>query len=94
MLLNKIRWSTLPFFAKNLIISFGSITLIGVILIAAGYQFQKSILIQQLYDQAEVTTQKWSADLDTTKVLEAANEKSYSGSAQKALRGTFAGFNS
>ncbi|QLG36826.1 MULTISPECIES: methyl-accepting chemotaxis protein [unclassified Paenibacillus] len=86
MLLDKIRWSTLPFFAKNLVISFGSITLIGVILITAGYQFQKSILIQQLYDQAEVTTQKWSDDLDTSKVLEAANEKNYDGTAQKVIR--------
>lgn len=86
MLLDKIRWSTLPFFVKNLVISFGSITLIGVILITAGYQFQKSILIQQLYDQAAVTTQKWSTDLDSIKVLEAVNEKNYSGPAQKVLR--------
>ncbi|MEC0125525.1 methyl-accepting chemotaxis protein [Paenibacillus pabuli] len=86
MLFDKIRWSTLPFFAKNLVISFGSITLIGVILITAGYQFQKGILSQQLYDQAKVTTQKWSDDLDTDKVLEAIKEKSYSGPIQKELR--------
>lgn len=86
MLLNKIRWSTLPFFAKNLVISFGSIMLIGVILITAGYQLQKNILSQQLYEQAEVTTQKWFEDLDTDKVLEAVKEKSYSGPVQKELR--------
>ncbi|KGP81394.1 MULTISPECIES: methyl-accepting chemotaxis protein [unclassified Paenibacillus] len=86
MLLDKIRWSTLPFFAKSLVISFGSIMLIGVILITAGYQLQKDILSQQLYDQAEVTTQKWFDDLDTDQVLEAVNEKSYSGPVQKQLR--------
>lgn len=85
-MLDKIRWSTLPFFAKSLVISFGSIMLIGVILITAGYQLQKDILSQQLYDQAEVTTQKWFDDLDTDKVLEAVNEKSYSGPVQKQLR--------
>ncbi len=85
-MLAKIRWSTMPFFAKNLVISFGSIMLIGIILITAGYQLQKNVLSQQLYDQAKVTTQKWSDDLDTAKVLEAMNEKSYDGPVQKELR--------
>lgn len=75
MLFAKFRWSTLPFFAKNLIISFGSITLIGIILITAAYQLQKSILVEQLHDQATVITEKWYNDLDTGKVAEAVNEK-------------------
>lgn len=82
----KIRWSTLPFFVKNLIISFGSITLIGIILITAAYQLQKSIMIKQLHDQATVITQKWYNDLDTSKVAEAINETSYSDPAQLELR--------
>lgn len=86
MLFAKLRWSTLPFFAKNLIISFGSITLIGIILITAAYQLQKSILVEQLHDQATVITEKWYNDLDTGKVAEAVNEKSYSGPVQSELR--------
>ncbi|MFS0870982.1 methyl-accepting chemotaxis protein [Paenibacillus xylanilyticus] len=76
----------MPFFAKNLVISFGSIMLIGIILITAGYQLQKNVLSQQLYDQAKITTQKWSDDLDSGRVLEAMNEKSYDGPVQKELR--------
>lgn len=83
---NKLRWSTMPFFIKNLVISFGSIMLIGVILITAAYQLQKNILVEQLHDQATVITQKWYDDLDTAKVAEAAKEKSYSGPVQKEMK--------
>lgn len=83
---NRLRWSTLPFFVKNLVISFGSIVLIGVILITSSYQLQKSILVEQLYDQAEVMTLKWSNDLDVSKVVAAIDEKSYAGPVQKELR--------
>ena len=83
---NKLRWSTMPFFIKNLVISFGSITLIGVILITAAYQLQKNILVEQLHDQATVITQKWYDDLDTAKVAEAAKEKSYSGPVQQEMK--------
>ena len=75
----------MPFFAKNLIISFGSIALIGIILITAAYQLQ-SILIKQLQDQAEITTLKWSQDLDTSQVEQATSEKSYSDTYQSKLR--------
>ncbi|MDP9700780.1 methyl-accepting chemotaxis protein [Paenibacillus intestini] len=85
-LFKKLRWSTMPFFAKNLIISFGSIALIGIILITAAYQLQKSILIKQLQDQAEITTLKWSQDLDTSQVEQATSEKSYSDTYQSKLR--------
>ncbi|MNW25956.1 Methyl-accepting chemotaxis protein McpB [compost metagenome] len=85
-MLSRLRWSTLPFFVKNLVISFGSIVLIGVILITSSYQLQKSILVEQLYDQAEVMTLKWSNDLDVSKVVAAIDEKSYAGPVQKELR--------
>ncbi|MDT0121173.1 methyl-accepting chemotaxis protein [Paenibacillus sp. RRE4] len=85
-LFKKLRWSTMPFFVKNLIISFGSIALIGIILITAAYQLQKSILIKQLQDQAEITTLKWSQDLDTSQVEQATSEKSYSDTYQSKLR--------
>lgn len=76
----------MPFFAKNLVISFGSIALIGIILITAAYQAQKSILINQLHDQAKITTLKWSQDLDTSQVEQAVSEKSYSDTYQSKLR--------
>ncbi|WP_440119694.1 methyl-accepting chemotaxis protein [Paenibacillus sp. QZ-Y1] len=76
----------MPFFIKNLVISFGSITLIGVILITAAYQLQKSILVEQLHDQATVITQKWYDDLDTAKVAQAATEKSYADPVQLEMR--------
>ncbi|PQP85287.1 methyl-accepting chemotaxis protein [Paenibacillus sp. PCH8] len=76
----------MPFFIKNLVISFGSIMLIGVILITAAYQLQKNILVEQLHDQATVITQKWYDDLDTAKVAEAAKEKSYSGPVQQEMK--------
>lgn len=82
----KLRWSTMPFFAKSLIISFGSIALIGIILITAAYQLQKNILIKQLQEQAEITTLKWSKDLDTSQVEQATSEKSYSDTYQSKLR--------
>lgn len=85
-MLNKLRWSTMPFFAKNLVISFGSIVLIGIILITAAYQLQKNILVEQLHDQATVITEKWYVDLDTAKVNEAMNEKSYTGPAQQEMK--------
>lgn len=82
----KLRWSTMPFFAKNLVISFGSIALIGIILITAAYQLQKGILINQLHEQAKITTLKWSQDLDTSQVEQAVSEKSYSDTYQSKLR--------
>lgn len=82
----KLRWSTMPFFVKNLVISFGSIALIGIILITAAYQLQKGILISQLNDQAKITTLKWSQDLDTSQVEQAVSEKSYSDTYQSKLR--------
>ncbi len=82
----KLRWSTMPFFAKNLVISFGSIALIGIILITAAYQLQKEILINQLHEQAKITTLKWSQDLDTSQVEQAVSEKSYSDTYQSKLR--------
>ncbi len=82
----KLRWSTMPFFAKNLVISFGSIALIGIILITAAYQLQKGILINQLHEQAKITTLKWSQDLDASQVEQAVSEKSYSDTYQSKLR--------
>ncbi|WP_458127169.1 methyl-accepting chemotaxis protein [Paenibacillus sp. Z3-2] len=76
----------MPFFAKNLVISFGSITLIGIILITAAYQLQKNILVEQLHDQATVITQKSYNDLDIAKVAQAASEKSYAGPVQQEMK--------
>nr|WP_145403857.1 methyl-accepting chemotaxis protein [Paenibacillus xylanexedens] len=76
----------MPFFAKNLVISFGSIALIGIILITAAYQLQKGILINQLHEQAKITTLKWSQDLDASQVEQAVSEKSYSDTYQSKLR--------
>lgn len=50
------------------------------------YQLQKSILIKQLQDQAEITTLKWSQDLDTSQVEQATSEKSYSDTYQSKLK--------
>jgi methyl-accepting chemotaxis protein len=81
-----LKWSTMSFFGKNLLISFLNIVLIGAILITSSYILQKNILTTQLQDQVKVLTKKWAEDVDKTKVQQALSEKDYNGSVQQELR--------
>ncbi|TQS00515.1 methyl-accepting chemotaxis protein [Paenibacillus ottowii] len=84
--MKNLRWSTMSFFGKNLLISFINIVLIGAILITSSYILQKNILTTQLQDQVKVLTKKWAEDVDKTKVEQALSEKDYNGSVQQELR--------
>ncbi|MDY8021676.1 HAMP domain-containing methyl-accepting chemotaxis protein [Paenibacillus polymyxa] len=84
--MKNLKWSTMSFFGKNLLISFLNIVLIGAILITSSYILQKNILTTQLQDQVKVLTKKWAEDVDKTKVQQALNEKDYNGSVQQDLR--------
>jgi methyl-accepting chemotaxis protein len=81
-----LKWSTMSFFGKNLLISFVNIVLIGAILITSSYILQENILTTQLQDQVKVLTKKWANDVDKTKMQQALSEKDYNGSAQQDLR--------
>ncbi|MGM1020793.1 MAG: methyl-accepting chemotaxis protein [Bacillota bacterium] len=84
--MKNLKWSTMSFFGKNLLISFINIVLIGAILITSSYILQKNILTTQLQDQVKVLTKKWAEDVDKTKVQQALSEKDYNGSVQQDLR--------
>ncbi|MFK4340758.1 MULTISPECIES: methyl-accepting chemotaxis protein [unclassified Paenibacillus] len=84
--MKNLKWSTMSFFGKNLLISFLNIVLIGTILITSSYILQKNILTTQLQDQVKVLTKKWANDVDKTKVEQALTEKDYNGSVQQDLR--------
>ncbi|KAF6620048.1 methyl-accepting chemotaxis protein [Paenibacillus jamilae] len=84
--MKNLKWSTMSFFGKNLLISFLNIVLIGAILITSSYILQKNILTTQLQDQVKVLTKKWAEDVDKTKVQQALSEKDYNGSVQQELR--------
>ncbi|MCP3793362.1 MULTISPECIES: methyl-accepting chemotaxis protein [Paenibacillus] len=84
--MKNLKWRTMSFFGKNLLISFLNIVLIGAILITSSYILQKNILTTQLQDQVKVLTKKWAEDVDKTKVQQALNEKDYNGSVQQDLR--------
>ncbi|MGZ0041981.1 methyl-accepting chemotaxis protein [Paenibacillus polymyxa] len=84
--MKNLKWSTMSFFGKNLLISFINIVLIGAILITSSYILQKNILTTQLQDQVKVLTKKWAEDVDKTKVEQALSEKDYNGSVQQELR--------
>ncbi|QDY83248.1 methyl-accepting chemotaxis protein [Paenibacillus polymyxa] len=84
--MKNLKWSTMSFFGKNLLISFLNIVLIGAILITSSYILQKNILTTQLQDQVKVLTKKWAEDVDKTKVEQALSEKDYNGSVQQELR--------
>ncbi|ASR46860.1 methyl-accepting chemotaxis protein [Paenibacillus kribbensis] len=84
--MKNLKWSTMSFFGKNLLISFVNIVLIGAILITSSYILQKNILTTQLQDQVKVLTKKWANDVDKTKMQQALSEKDYNGSAQQDLR--------
>ncbi|MMZ48142.1 Methyl-accepting chemotaxis protein McpA [compost metagenome] len=84
--MKNLKWSTMSFFGKNLLISFLNIVLIGAILITSSYILQKNILTTQLQDQVKVLTKKWAEDVDKTKVQQALSEKDYNGSAQQEIR--------
>lgn len=84
--MKNLKWSTMSFFGKNLLISFINIVLIGAILITSSYILQKNILTTQLQDQVKVLTKKWAEDVDKTKVQQALSEKDYNGPVQQDLR--------
>lgn len=84
--MKNLKWSTMSFFGKNLLISFVNIVFIGAILITSSYILQKDILTTQLQDQVKVLTKKWADDVDKTKVQQAVSEKDYNGAAQQDLR--------
>ncbi|MGG1618212.1 methyl-accepting chemotaxis protein [Paenibacillus sp. NRS-1782] len=84
--MKNLKWSTMSFFGKNLLISFLNIVLIGTILITSSYILQKNILTTQLQDQVKVLTKKWANDVDKTKVQQALTEKDYNGPVQQDLR--------
>ncbi|WP_025682780.1 methyl-accepting chemotaxis protein [Paenibacillus maysiensis] len=84
--MKNLKWSTMSFFGKNLLISFINIVLIGAILITSSYILQKNILTTQLQDQVKVLTKKWAQDVDKTQVQQALTEKDYNGSVQQDLR--------
>ncbi|MBE0342121.1 methyl-accepting chemotaxis protein [Paenibacillus sp. 28ISP30-2] len=84
--MKNLKWSTMSFFGKNLLISFINIVLIGAILITSSYILQKNILTTQLQDQVKVLTKKWANDVDKTKVEQALTEKDYNGTVQQDLR--------
>lgn len=84
--MKNLKWSTMSFFGKNLLISFVNIVLIGAILITSSYILQKNILITQLQDQVKMLTKKWANDVDKAKVQQALNEKDYNGPVQQDLR--------
>ncbi|MGG4219583.1 HAMP domain-containing methyl-accepting chemotaxis protein [Paenibacillus jamilae] len=84
--MKNLKWSTMSFFGKNLLIAFLNIVLIGAILITSSYILQKNILTTQLQDQVKVLTKKWAEDVDKTKVQQALSEKDYNGSVQQELR--------
>ncbi|AET61671.1 methyl-accepting chemotaxis sensory transducer [Paenibacillus terrae HPL-003] len=84
--MKNLKWSTMSFFGKNLLISFINIVLIGAILITSSYILQENILTTQLQDQVKVLTKKWANDVDKTKIQQALSEKDYNGSAQQDLR--------
>ncbi|TKH42037.1 methyl-accepting chemotaxis protein [Paenibacillus terrae] len=84
--MKNLKWSTMSFFGKNLLISFINIVLIGTILITSSYILQKNILTTQLQDQVKVLTKKWANDVDKAKFQQALNEKDYNGPVQQELR--------
>ncbi|WP_025716767.1 methyl-accepting chemotaxis protein [Paenibacillus sp. 1-18] len=84
--MKNLKWSTMSFFGKNLLISFINIVLIGAILITSSYILQENILTTQLQDQVKVLTKKWAHDVDKAKIQQALSEKDYNGSAQQDLR--------
>ncbi|WP_068499112.1 methyl-accepting chemotaxis protein [Paenibacillus kribbensis] len=84
--MKNLKWSTMSFFGKNLLISFINIVLIGAILITSSYILEENILTTQLQDQVKVLTKKWANDVDKTKIQQALSEKDYNGSAQQDLR--------
>ncbi|WP_226001368.1 methyl-accepting chemotaxis protein [Paenibacillus sp. BJ-4] len=84
--MKNLKWSTMSFFGKNLLISFINIVLIGAILITSSCILQENILTTQLQDQVKVLTKKWANDVDKAKIQQALSEKDYNGSAQQDLR--------
>ncbi|MGW9531025.1 methyl-accepting chemotaxis protein [Paenibacillus terrae] len=84
--MKNLKWSTMSFFGKNLLISFINIVLIGAILITSSYILQKNILTTQLQDQVKVLTKKWANDVDKTQVQQALTERDYNGPVQQELR--------
>ncbi|WP_370872474.1 HAMP domain-containing protein [Paenibacillus zeirhizosphaerae] len=81
-----LKWSTLSFFNKNLLLSFMNIILIGTALISSSYFNQRSILTDQLHNQIERTTAEWYKGLDSELVRKAVEERSYNGPTQTRLR--------
>jgi len=76
---------TMSFFAKNLLLSFINIILIGAALITSAYVVEKNILIDQLQGQIKVVTENWAKGIEPEKIRKAMAEKSYDGPVQKEL---------
>ncbi|MFC5403469.1 methyl-accepting chemotaxis protein [Cohnella soli] len=76
----------LSFFAKNLLLSFINIILIGAALIFSAYLIEKNILVDQLHGQIKVVTENWAKGIDADKIRKAMDEKSYKGPVQTELR--------
>lgn len=76
---------TMSFFAKNLLLSFINIILIGAALITSAYVIEKNILIDQLQGQIKVVTENWAKGIDPDKIRQAMAENSYNDPVQKEL---------
>jgi len=85
-LVKSLSWKNMSFFSKNLLLSFTNIIIIGVALIASSYYFQRVVLIEQLHDQVELITKKWSEEIQPSEVQAAITEGSYDGPVQTKLR--------